>query len=86
MANYWIRALKEYNKNNTEEWCIPKKGSKGYDKLQEMVDIYKRTEENKQAKSNSAKKIQALVRGTQFRTNVLPTILFDDLAIKRFSN
>lgn len=74
MANYWIRALKEYNKNNTEEWCIPKKGSKGYEKLQEMVDIYKRTEKNKQAKSKSATKIQAVFRGSQFRRNVLPGI------------
>ena len=86
MVNYWIKALKEYNKDNTEEWCIPKKGSNDYYKLQEKVDIYKRANQNKKEKSKSATKIQALVRGTQFRTNVLPNILFDDLAIKRFSN
>lgn len=85
MASYWIKALKEYNKNNTEEWCIPKKGSKGYARLQELVDIYKRTEENKQVKSKAVTKIQSLVRGVQFRTNELPSILFNDLAIKRFS-
>lgn len=74
MVNYWLKALKEYNKNNTEEWCIPKKGSKGYEKLQELVNIYKRTEVNKKAKVKSATKIQGLVRGVQFRTNVLPGI------------
>lgn len=74
MANYWIRALKEYNKNNTEEWCIPKKGSKGYEKLQELANIYKRTEENKKEKVKSATKIQAVFRGDRFRKKVLPGI------------
>ena len=25
MSNYWIKALNEYNKDNKDEFCIPKK-------------------------------------------------------------
>ena len=30
--NNWIKGLKEYNKNS-DSWCIPKKGSKGYNNI-----------------------------------------------------
>jgi len=50
------------------------------------VDIYKRANQNKKENSKSATKIQAFVRGIQFRTNVLPNILFQGSALKRFSN
>lgn len=40
MTNNWIKALKEYNKDNVEHWCVPKKGSKNYSKLQKIMDKY----------------------------------------------
>ena len=85
MPNYWLRALKEFNKNNIDEWCIPRKGSEAYTKLQEKVDIYKRTNQNKKQKIKAATKIQGLVKGVQFRQNVLPNIIETDLINKRFS-
>jgi hypothetical protein len=30
--NSWIKGLKEYNKGS-DSWCIPKKGSKGYNEI-----------------------------------------------------
>lgn len=30
--NSWIKGLKEYNKGS-DSWCIPKKGSKGYNNI-----------------------------------------------------
>ena len=30
--NNWIKGLKEYNKGS-DSWCIPKKGSKGYNEI-----------------------------------------------------
>tara|TARA_R110000765_G_scaffold409532_1_gene507800 strand:- start:518 stop:796 length:279 start_codon:yes stop_codon:yes gene_type:complete len=30
--NNWIKGLKEYNKG-ADAWCIPKKGSKGYNEI-----------------------------------------------------
>ncbi len=30
--NNWIKGLKEYNKDS-DSWCIPKKGSKGYNEI-----------------------------------------------------
>jgi len=77
MSNYWIKALREYNKDNEEEWCIPKKGSANYAKIQLLMDSYKRTEKKTNTQNNNiesaatgsfaASKIQALVRGVQYR-------------------
>jgi len=41
--NSWIKGLKEYNKGS-DSWCIPKKGSKGYNIIMnkqknELLDI-----------------------------------------------
>lgn len=35
--NLWIRALKVYNKNNKDEFCIPKKGSGSYDTIKKLM-------------------------------------------------
>lgn len=86
MVNYWLKALKEYNKDNKNEWCVPKKGSIDYQKVQEKAEIMKRANQNKKQKSKAVSKIQALVKGVQFRSNVLPNILFYDLLSKRNIN
>ena len=84
MPNYWIRALKDFNKNNKDEWCIPRKGSEAYNKLQEKADIYKRSNQNKKEKSKAVSKIQALVKGVQFRTNKSPDLILENEMKKRF--
>lgn len=40
MPNNWIKALKEYNKDNGDYWCVPRKGSKNYLKLQKIANSY----------------------------------------------
>ncbi len=35
--NIWIKALKAYNKGS-KDWCIPKKGSLGYDAVKKMME------------------------------------------------
>ena len=40
MPNNWIKALKEYNKDNGDYWCVPRKGSKNYLKLQKKAKSY----------------------------------------------
>ncbi len=85
MPNYWFKALKDFNKNNKEEWCIPRKNTEDYLKVQEKADIYKRTNQNKKQKTKAVAKIQGLVRGVQFRTNTLPDLIWENEVKKRFS-
>lgn len=35
--NLWIKALKVYNKNSPGEFCIPRKGSGGYQTIQTLM-------------------------------------------------
>lgn len=63
MPNNWIKALINYNKDNKDHWCIPKKGSKNYEQLQKIKDNL----DNPINEDKSASKIQALVRGVQYR-------------------
>ncbi len=55
MPNYWIKALKEYNKDNDEYCCVPRKVSKNYLKLQRIVNNYdaKPSQEDALMKSQS---------------------------------
>lgn len=69
MTNNWIKVLKEYNKNNKNEWCVPKKGSDIYNKLKKRQKALDNPEQQ-------ASKIQALVKGVQFRTKQLPKIIY----------
>lgn len=64
MTKTWIEALKEYNKNNKEHWCIPKKGTKSYERLL-RIKSKNNTDENQ-----AVIKIQSVVRGFQDRTKV----------------
>jgi hypothetical protein len=41
MANAWIQALKEYNKNNKNGFCIVKKGTKEYDEVKKLMEKMK---------------------------------------------
>jgi hypothetical protein len=41
MANAWIQALKEYNKNNKTGFCIVKKGTKDYDEVKKLMEKMK---------------------------------------------
>lgn len=61
MSKTWIEALKEYNKNNKEHWCIPKKGTKSFERLQKIKNK-KNMDENQ-----AVVKIQGVVRGFQYR-------------------
>ena len=36
-SNLWIKALKAYNKGS-KEWCVPKKGSLGYQAVKKMME------------------------------------------------
>ena len=38
MANAWVEALKEYNKNNKTGFCIVKKGTKEYDEVKILMN------------------------------------------------
>lgn len=67
MTNNWIKALKEYNKDNTEIWCVPKKGSKNYLKIKKIADRYEKKEKGIQSQDQAIIKIQSLVRGVQSR-------------------
>lgn len=69
MTNNWIKVLKEYNKDNKNEWCVPKKGSDIYNKLKKRQKALDNPEQQ-------ASKIQALVKGVQFRTKQLPKIIY----------
>lgn len=40
MSNKWITALKFFNKDK-KEWCVPKKGTKGYDKTMKIMNSSK---------------------------------------------
>ena len=71
MTNNWIKVLKEYNKDNKNEWCVPKKGSDIYNKLKKRQKALDNPEQQ-------ASKIQALVKGVQFRTKQLPKIIYAD--------
>ena len=37
MANKWITALKAFNRDKTE-WCVPKKGTKGYEQVKKIMN------------------------------------------------
>lgn len=69
MTNNWIKVLKEYNKDNKNEWCVPKKGSDIYNKLKKRQKALDNPEQQ-------VSKIQALVKGVQFRTKQLPKIIY----------
>lgn len=69
MTNNWIVALKEYNKNNKNEWCVPKKGSYAYDKLKQRQKELDKPEQAKREKA--ANKIQAFVKAVKFRSGEL---------------
>jgi hypothetical protein len=43
MVNYWMMALKEFNKNKSGMWCLPKKGTADYN---EVRRIQKKMEKN----------------------------------------
>ena len=45
MSNKWINALKMWN-NKNENWCVPKKGSKDYEKVKKLMN--KKEEPKKQ--------------------------------------
>lgn len=64
MTKTWIEALKEYNKNNKDDWCIPKKGTKSFERLQRIRNG------NDKDKNQAVVKIQSVVRGFQDRTKV----------------
>lgn len=69
MPNNWIKVLKEYNKDNQNEWCVPKKGSDAYNKL-------KKKQKALDNPNLQASKIQALVKGVKFRTKELPKLIY----------
>lgn len=69
MPNNWIKVLKDYNKNNPNEWCVPKKGSYAYDKLKER-------QQSLDNPNIPASKIQGLVKAVQFRTKELPKLVY----------
>ena len=37
MANKWIQALKVFN-DKKDKWCLPKKGTKDYDKVKAIME------------------------------------------------
>lgn len=69
MPNNWIKVLKEYNKDNKNEWCVPKKGSEAYNKL-------KKKQKYLDNPNLPATKIQVLVKGVQFRSKELPKLVY----------
>lgn len=69
MPNNWIKVLKDYNKNNPNEWCVPKKGSDTYNKL-------KKKQQSLDNPNLPASKIQGLVKAVQFRTKELPKLVY----------
>ena len=51
MVNYYMEALKMWNKeNNKGKWCIPKKGSTSYN---EVMEIKAQMEKQAQAKKKN---------------------------------
>jgi len=62
MSKTWIEALKECNKNDKEHWCIPKKGTKSFERLQRIRNG------NDKDENQAVVKIQSVVRGFQERT------------------
>ena len=61
MSKTWIEVLKEYNENNKEHWCIPKKGTKSFERLQRIKNK-KDMDENQ-----AVVKLQSVARGFQYR-------------------
>jgi len=58
MANAWVQALKEYNKNNKNGFCIVKKGTKDYDEVKKLMDKIKadnKTDVKANNKTNAVK-------------------------------
>jgi hypothetical protein len=50
MVNYYMQALKQWNaETNTGKWCIPKKGSTGYNEVMRL-----KAQMEKQAKAKKA--------------------------------
>ncbi len=47
--NNWLKGLKEYNKGS-DSWCIPKKGSKGYNEIMNKKKPIKESSPSKPAK------------------------------------
>ena len=55
MVNVWIQALKEYNKGNGA-WCLPRKGTKEYEKVRQIMDALKGVKTNKKQKEETNNK------------------------------
>ena len=39
MVNYYMEALKKYNADSGEKWCIPKKGSSAYNEVMRLKEM-----------------------------------------------
>lgn len=63
MPKTWIEALKEYNKDS-DNWCIPKKGTKSFERIQRIMN------DDIKDENQAAIKIQSLVRGFQGKKKV----------------
>jgi hypothetical protein len=37
MTNKWIQALKAWNSNTNEKWCVPKKGTTAYNEVKSIM-------------------------------------------------
>jgi hypothetical protein len=69
-GNAWIEALKDWNdaeRHRGEMWCIPKKGSKQFNKVKKVMEIVKKGQKHPilapQTKKTRSKKVKAVEKG-----------------------
>lgn len=67
MSNKWITALKQFNKDKNE-WCVPKKGTDGYDKT---VKIMNEADKKKKTGSFLSNIIKSRLQENKYLKNVI---------------
>ena len=49
MVNYYMQALKQWNAESGEKWCIPKKGTTGYNEVMRLKAQMEKQSKGKKA-------------------------------------
>ena len=62
MVNYYMQALKQWNAESGEKWCIPKKGTTGYNEVMRLKEMLEQKAKKKEKKNQKAKSKKALKR------------------------